>query len=520
MFSRPYAWFILAVLVVFAIIGWTVYQRSVDDPVPVASQSQPANESEVIGSDKRTDSQIDAESEANLLQRINNLQQDNESLIQENQALKTLNQNLEVNPQNTELQTYLLAAVLALNEKLNQIQDPSGDSNTNEQLQTSETDLTTEQLDVVFLKIQSLLDEVQQLNVENMGLNQAIGEANSNIEQLTAEIAAKSGEAETPAMSSTDASEATEADMTSSVTAEISETSDGEVTSFTSTDSSETTGGDLASSASSDTSETSEAAAELNDPESMQTKEELLANIAYLKQEMSEIIEQKEQLQRATYSELVELTAQLEEGESSLQAMSEQLEKTEYRRSELDTRLRYASKHLRRLRSDERLTETEVKMLLDSIAALEQDLNLTLAEKDRAISDLQSAMYVIDLKSDVLFDSGSAQLKSEGKQALTEIVERFNDYPQRVVSVEGHTDNVLISHRLAPVFPSNWELSSARAASAAKFLMQEGLPADKVRIVGHGDLKPIASNETEEGRALNRRIEIQLFPKLEVKPSE
>lgn len=515
MFSRPYAWFILAVLVVFAIIGWTVYQRSVDEPVPVASQSQPANESGVIELGTSTVSQIDEATEANLLQRINNLQQENESLMQENQALKTLNQNLEENPQNTEFQNYLLTTVLALNEQLSQVQEPSGDGDTSEQVEIIKTDPTTELFDTIVLKFQLLLDEVQQLNEVNIGLNQAIGEANSKIEQLTAEIAAETGKPETLAMLSTDASDVTEGDMTSSATIKSSEISDGETTSSTSTDSSETTGGDVASSASADTSETTEATAE-----SMQTKEKLLANIVFLKQELSAVIEQKEQQQIAADSEIVELTAKLEEATSSLQAVSEQLEKTENRRSYLDTRLRYASKHLRRLRSSERLTETEVKMLLDSIAALEQDLDLTLAEKDRAISDLQSAMYVIDLKSDVLFDSGSAQLKPEGKQALTEIVERFNAYPQRVVSVEGHTDDVLISHRLSAVFPSNWELSSARAASAAKYLMQEGLPADKVRIVGHGDLKPIASNDTEEGRALNRRIEIQLFPKLEVKPSE
>ena len=82
------------------------------------------------------------------------------------------------------------------------------------------------------------------------------------------------------------------------------------------------------------------------------------------------------------------------------------------------------------------------------------------------------------------------------------------------MSIEGHTDNKLIAGNLARFYPTNWELSAARAAAAANFLTQQGVPEDKLRIVGFGALQPIASNNTEEGRASNRRIEIRLAPKL------
>ena len=206
--------------------------------------------------------------------------------------------------------------------------------------------------------------------------------------------------------------------------------------------------------------------------------------------------------------ENLENTIQVQQDE--IQVLSDKYANAQFRTSYLDTRLRYASKHLRRLRSSSRDSEFQIEQLIDSLAALEQDLTQTIGE----FQTLQSELSVISLKSDVLFDSGSTDLKPQGREALLAIVDQFNLYPERIVSIGGHTDNVPIKGYLAAFFPSNWELSSSRAASAAKFLIANGIPAHKIQIVGFGDLRPIVPNDSEENRAKNRRIEIRLVPEL------
>ena len=86
--------------------------------------------------------------------------------------------------------------------------------------------------------------------------------------------------------------------------------------------------------------------------------------------------------------------------------------------------------------------------------------------------------------------------------------------PDKHIRVEGHTDNVPIAARYRDRFPTNWEFSTARATSVIRALLEQGgLDPEQVSASGHAHTKPIAGNDTEEGRAVNRRIEIILFPK-------
>jgi len=112
---------------------------------------------------------------------------------------------------------------------------------------------------------------------------------------------------------------------------------------------------------------------------------------------------------------------------------------------------------------------------------------------------------VINIPSSILFDSGSALLKSEATEALTRISEALKEIPGKIL-IEGHTDNVPLSSH--SIYKSNWELSSARASSVLHFLIQTGLSPDRFTIAGYGEYKPITSNDTPEGRAQNRRVEL------------
>ncbi len=159
--------------------------------------------------------------------------------------------------------------------------------------------------------------------------------------------------------------------------------------------------------------------------------------------------------------------------------------------------------------------ELLVRELDEAIRSLKQDHSVQLAEFELQISEIHSDFYVITVANDILFDSGSAALTNEGKQALTLIFDTLIAHGDRLISLEGHTDNVPITANLATIYPTNWELSAARATSAARFLIGKGLPAESVRAVAFGETRPIDTNENEAGRTRNRRLEILLSPPLE-----
>jgi len=107
----------------------------------------------------------------------------------------------------------------------------------------------------------------------------------------------------------------------------------------------------------------------------------------------------------------------------------------------------------------------------------------------------------LQLEGDLLFDSGSAELKAESiLNDLAELIRRV-DYR---VDVLGHTDSLPIA---TTVFPSNWELSGARAGRAVRYLAEQSVAAERLRAIGHADTHPVAANESEAGRSLNRRVE-------------
>ena len=113
----------------------------------------------------------------------------------------------------------------------------------------------------------------------------------------------------------------------------------------------------------------------------------------------------------------------------------------------------------------------------------------------------------INLASSLLFDSGQDQLKAGGTDALKRVGNVLKDFPEKQVHVAGYTDNVAIKGALLKKFPSNKELSDARANSAAQALRDGGVSSN-LSAEGHGDSNPIASNNTPAGRAKNRRVEV------------
>jgi chemotaxis protein MotB len=122
---------------------------------------------------------------------------------------------------------------------------------------------------------------------------------------------------------------------------------------------------------------------------------------------------------------------------------------------------------------------------------------------------------VVQLDSDILFKSGSAKLSEKGMASIKEVSQVLASIEGKEFQIEGHTDNVPIK---TPRFPSNWELASARAMTVLKTLLDSGMSPEQVSIASFGKYKPTASNDSQEGKAANRRIEIVVVPDLSQLP--
>jgi chemotaxis protein MotB len=124
----------------------------------------------------------------------------------------------------------------------------------------------------------------------------------------------------------------------------------------------------------------------------------------------------------------------------------------------------------------------------------------------------RNGRLVLQLPNDVLFDSGQTAIKQAGKDALVQVAQVLKTVAGRKFQVSGNTDNVPIQ---TPRFPSNWELSTARAVEVVKLLIAQGVDARGLSAAGYGEFDPMVANDTPDGRAKNRRIEIALQPNLE-----
>ena len=155
--------------------------------------------------------------------------------------------------------------------------------------------------------------------------------------------------------------------------------------------------------------------------------------------------------------------------------------------------------------------EREKDSALQTRKSLEDEMRAALESKDVTISRLQGKLTVNSLDR-ILFDSGEAEVKPAGGAVLRKVAAILADHPDLNIHVIGHTDNVPIRAAARHRFPSNWELSTARATAAVRFLTENaGVDPRRLGAVGYGEFRPVADNATPEGRARNRRIAITIL---------
>lgn len=138
------------------------------------------------------------------------------------------------------------------------------------------------------------------------------------------------------------------------------------------------------------------------------------------------------------------------------------------------------------------------------------ELSVEVAEGAIAVEQMQSGVNV-RISGDVLFKSGSSTVGESGESVIRRLAEELAGVPYQIV-VGGYTDDVAIGGKLAERYPTNWDLAGARAASVVAILESAGVPREQLVAVSFGANDPVASNETEEGRSQNRRIEVRIRP--------
>ncbi len=152
-------------------------------------------------------------------------------------------------------------------------------------------------------------------------------------------------------------------------------------------------------------------------------------------------------------------------------------------------------------RERERLT-TLARDLTSTLAPLVKEGNVRVTQNSRGVS--------VEINASVLFDSGEASLTAESREALRALAVLLKDDPH-TLQVEGHTDPAPIR---SSTFPSNWELSAARASAVVRLFIDSGVVPGRMTVVGHGSNIPVAANDDPAGRARNRRVAVTILSAL------
>ena len=199
---------------------------------------------------------------------------------------------------------------------------------------------------------------------------------------------------------------------------------------------------------------------------------------------------------------------------AKLQKQASELEGNAARIAKEREQLRQEQSQLATTLEQERLAkEEEIKRLTRTQEELSKSLQDEISKGNITIQQVRDRL-TINMVDRVLFDSGQAQVKPAGVKVLKQVSDVLNKISDKQIRIEGHTDNVPISSKLQDRFKTNWELSTARATTVVRYLIdQGGVDRQYLSAVGYADTHPLASNDSEEGRSSNRRIEIVLYPK-------
>lgn len=225
--------------------------------------------------------------------------------------------------------------------------------------------------------------------------------------------------------------------------------------------------------------------------------------------------------------EISDLGTALEEAEAEAERLRGQIAQVEEALAIAETRASDAENQLASVLKDKSSLTASIEDMQKALAELQRlqaQAEARAAEYRNVLAKFKSLIdngklkakivdgrMVLELQTDILFGSGSAKLSEEGAATIREVGSLLASIPDRKFQVEGHTDNIPIKNK---TYPSNWELASARAINVVKEMVDAGMPGKRISAAAFADTRPTSSNQTDEGRAQNRRIEIVIVPDL------
>jgi chemotaxis protein MotB len=245
-------------------------------------------------------------------------------------------------------------------------------------------------------------------------------------------------------------------------------------------------------------------------------------DIAGLRQQVTDLTKQKEQLKKekeALQQENANIKSTLETSRSQLTkdvvVLKNKLSENTAKIKALEDELAAKNKEIAALKAqaDQLAQEKEraVASIKNTYDSLVSELKQEIKQGEIQITQLKDKLTV-NMVEKILFDSGSAVIKKNGEKVLDRVAEILKGVTKQQIKVEGHTDNVPIGPSIIDKFPTNWELSTARATTVVRYLQNRGVNPGFLSAEGYAEFRPVASNETDEGKAANRRIEIVLIP--------
>jgi chemotaxis protein MotB len=203
--------------------------------------------------------------------------------------------------------------------------------------------------------------------------------------------------------------------------------------------------------------------------------------------------------------DLIDSMEDMRQAQGQLEGNFRQLKQSEERLSE-----NLAAREAALASSEQALAkrEQELAELSSTYTGLVADLEAEVASGQIQIDQLREGLH-LNVSQEIMFLSGSANLAAGGEAVVRTLAERLKTLPHDI-EVQGHTDNVALQG--SALYPSNWELAAARSAKVVRLFVESGVSPDRLTAVSFAEFAPIAPNDTPEGRAKNRRIEIRLEP--------
>ncbi len=227
------------------------------------------------------------------------------------------------------------------------------------------------------------------------------------------------------------------------------------------------------------------------------------------------LISENRELQKRYEAEIKKLKNQLkDERAENVKEQKDLQSKYETMLSDLNKKLSNLTEELSELKNLNKKQKNELSRLSKQADELEKKLESEIKDGQIRLKRFHDKL-IINLDDTISFDSGSAKLKPKIKLALKKITEILSNYPENNIVIEGHTDNVPIHSKK---FRNNWQLSTERALSVLGYILKnKKLKAERFSAAGNGEFQPIVPNDTKANKALNRRVDIVVRPRVKSK---